>query len=199
MNRETMLLETMRMALKSTLLLYVMICMFSCSMTGSYELREEYASFLGKKIHIPYRKMTVLSVKNDSVSSKKEDNSDYVYVSYINSTACTPCHLSRVNEWEDIITLFEKANLPINIIIIYAVNENNISEIRRSYIANGCLRDVYLDISNAFEMTNESLPEDIRLHTFLLNTQCQVVLLGDPTRNAKIRDLVKDYIKTIEK
>lgn len=176
-------------------LLLCILHLLSCSSSESEKLRKESASFLGKDITVPYSKMIVFSSDiSDSLYNKDKDTSSYVYVSYLDSTECTPCHLSKVNEWEEIVSIFNKSNLSVDVVLIYVAKEDAVSTLWKSYNSNGCLRKVYVDTSNVFKNTNKFLPIDKKLHTFLLNPQGKVVLIGDPIRNEKIRELIKKYI-----
>ena len=52
---------------------------------------------------------------------------------------------------------------------------------------------IYIDSHHHFS-NNNSIPIDKRLHTFLVNKDNKVILLGDPTNNVALWNL---YVKTI--
>lgn len=55
---------------------------------------------------------------------------------------------------------------------------------------------VYLDTCNAFRRANPHIPDNPLFHTFVLNEQDSVVLVGDPFKNEKMERLL---LKVIER
>ncbi|WP_155897753.1 hypothetical protein [Bacteroides pyogenes] len=161
------------------------------------KLKKDYKSFMGRRVDLPFKEMRHLSSQGIDFKNSNNANSKYVYVSYLDASKCSPCHLATIGKWEDIFSIFDRNDLPIEIVIIYAVKEQSVSALRKSYEYNGCIRHVYIDTSNQFEKSNKFLPKDNKLHTFLLNPKNEVVFIGDPTRNSKIRKLLLDYIENI--
>jgi len=55
---------------------------------------------------------------------------------------------------------------------------------------------VYLDTCNAFRRANPHIPDNPLFHTFLLNDEDSVLLVGDPFKNEKMERL---FLKVIER
>ncbi len=53
---------------------------------------------------------------------------------------------------------------------------------------------VFLDTAGVFERSNPGLPANPVFHTFLLDRENRVVLVGSPIGNAKMWDLYKSTI-----
>ena len=45
-----------------------------------------------------------------------------------------------------------------------------------------------MDSANVFARQNQHIPNDVLYHTFLLDQNLNVILVGDPVRNKKIND-----------
>ena len=58
---------------------------------------------------------------------------------------------------------------------------------------------VYLDSVNIFEHQNQHIPSDVLFHTFLLDENMNVVLVGDPIRNKEINKIFWDILKCKER
>lgn len=171
--------------------------LFSCS-SKSEKLEADVDSMMGQEISIPYKELTSLTGTDKGSASANADSLRYVYVSYLDLSECSPCYFSKLAEWDDIQEMFMLARIPFETVIIIETNDKNTLALRRAYESNGCQREVFLDKVNAFKGQNKILPTDNRLHTFLLNSQNQVVLIGDPVRNRRIKTLLKEYLETIE-
>ena len=52
----------------------------------------------------------------------------------------------------------------------------------------------YLDSANIFEHQNQHIPSDVLFHTFLLDENMNVVLVGDPIRNKEINKIFWDIL-----
>lgn len=55
---------------------------------------------------------------------------------------------------------------------------------------------VYLDTCHAFRKANPYVPDNPLFHTFVLNEQDSVVLVGNPFKNEKMENL---FLKVIER
>ena len=53
---------------------------------------------------------------------------------------------------------------------------------------------IYLDSSNSFHHNNPQIPNDQRFHTFLLNGDKKILLVGDPVKNEKINKLFQEIV-----
>ena len=48
---------------------------------------------------------------------------------------------------------------------------------------------IYLDSANVFARQNQHVPNDVLFHTFLLDEDLNVVIVGDPVRNEEINKI----------
>ena len=55
---------------------------------------------------------------------------------------------------------------------------------------------IFYDLDDSFERLNPHLPKNERFHTFLLDENNKVILIGNPTQNLKLKKL---YIKELNK
>lgn len=58
---------------------------------------------------------------------------------------------------------------------------------------------VYLDSANTFARQNQHIPSDVLFHTFLLDENMNVVLVGDPISNKEINKIFWDILKGKER
>ncbi|MDR3093410.1 MAG: hypothetical protein LBU62_02055, partial [Bacteroidales bacterium] len=55
---------------------------------------------------------------------------------------------------------------------------------------------VYIDKESFFHKKNPNIPSDERMHTFLLDENNKVVLVGSPIRNEMLWELYKELIQS---
>ena len=53
---------------------------------------------------------------------------------------------------------------------------------------------IYVDTAQYFRKKNPQIPSDVLFHTFLLDNDNKVVLVGDPTKNKSIQNLFKQIL-----
>lgn len=89
----------------------------------------------------------------------------------------------------DIVDAFQKG--VIRYLFIVAPKKN-----QRAKILNIIKKDtlfnayIYVDTTNIFERNNPRLPANKLLHTFLINSQGNVELIGNPITNMEIKKLL---------
>ena len=118
-------------------------------------------------------------------------------VYFIDSLNCQTCHMNQLIKAEKMKT----ANPNItNIEFIYIIQTNSErSEFLYAQLCNARIEGtVYLDTCNAFRHANPHIPDNPLFHTFVLNEQDSVVLVGDPFKNEKMESLLLKVIE-IEK
>lgn len=150
-------------------------------------------AFVKEPIHIPYQTMDkrVCSIYTDSLSSEKMLR----IVNYIDTLDCSTCALSRLAAVEK-----EKKDMDElkDVGVVYVI-ETDTEKAENVYFAfcNARIEGaVYLDTCYAFLRANPHIPDNPLFHTFVLNEQDSVVLVGDPFKNEKMENL---FLKIIER
>ena len=128
---------------------------------------------------------------------KSYNDARYIYIMYVDSTSCSECAISHLADWSqlEIMDAFKKGL--IRYLFIVAPKQN-----QRAHLLNCIRKDtlfnefIYVDTTGIFERKNPRLPTNKLLHTFLINSQGNVELIGNPITNAEIKNLL---IKILEK
>lgn len=116
---------------------------------------------------------------------------DYKVVVYIDSANRTPCDIDRLYEWNAIMKEMEEY---ADFIFIVSAKPEQIEDSYLSIASCGLLDVVYLDTAQVFWANNRFLPEDDKYHTFLINKDNEIAVLGSPLRNQRIKELMKRCI-----
>lgn len=124
----------------------------------------------------------------DSISSVK-------ILTYYSAEGCTPCKLKELLQWKPLIEEYATDSLVRFIFVLNPANTTE-REIEMTLYGMRFAHPVFYDRSGSFESSNPGLPENPVFHTFLLDRDNRVVLVGSPIGNPKMWTL---YTSTIAK
>ena len=114
-------------------------------------------------------------------------------VVYRNAQDCGPCSISSLLPLY-LFILENEQNENFGAIVI--LQPSNIEELDKSLKNLRFRRTVFYDLDGSFERLNPHLPKDERFHTFLLDENNKVILVGYPVNNPKLKEL---YLKELNK
>lgn len=162
--------------------------------TGCNRLsNKKIENFSKTTITIPYKDL-------DKINNPKDTNSlsstiVLRIVNYIDTLGCSACTISRIADGE----MHKKNQCELkNVEFVYIVetkikNKNDVYRMFHNICIEG---NVYIDTCCSFRRINPHIPDDPLFHTFVLDEQDSVVLVGDPFKNEKMEKLL---LKVIER
>lgn len=121
----------------------------------------------------------------------------YKLIVYVDSFSCSQCFISHMIEVENCFKEFE--SLSVKSILIIEPSEVKMKEIKTLLRKNRYPFDIILVENSAFSKANSHLPSSSILRSFLLTPNNDVVVVGDPTRNIKIKELMQNTLKEKQK
>lgn len=120
--------------------------------------------------------------------------SPYKLVIYIDSLSCSSCFISHMTEYEECVQ--ELSSNGIETIFIFEPDHNRREEVT-SLLKEYAYPFWTVVIADAkFSTDNPHLPSMSTLKSFLLNAENEVVIVGNPTQNSKIKELM---LKSLQK
>lgn len=162
-----------------------MFVLCSCnSKKTKYET--DISSLAGREISMPTNLTT--QILDYTISFCLED-ADYTIVAYIDSAGCTPCKM-KLKEWDKFMNQL-KANGNIDVAFLMIVNSQADDAIMRILNRDEFLHPISFDPKGDFAKYN-NLPKDDEYHTFILDSNNEIVLVGNPVINPKIRELYRN-------
>lgn len=173
--------------MKYVLLLFAFI-LLGCKEDVSADMKH----FLSADVLIPKHKMINCS---DSVDLGI-DEQNYIYiVNYIEEYGCSKCKLSTMSE-------LYRNNIQSKGTILLSIIQSEKTKIEETHnIAKpiGLCGYVYLDTCNAFLEANPQIPDNELFHTFVINNEGKVLMVGNPFQNEKMEALFKKVIANEQK
>lgn len=119
------------------------------------------------------------------------DDADYTIVAYIDSAGCTACRM-KLPVWNGIINEFKSLDdADVNFVMV--INASDAEEVDYLLKRDNFLHPVCIDPDGRFAELN-GLPADMAYHNFLLDSNNEIVLVGNPAINPKIMDLYRKVI-----
>lgn len=117
---------------------------------------------------------------------------------YHDSTQCSTCQLGRISDWDEIIGYLDSLRLYIPVFFIITPPEGQTKEVTR-YLDNLGLEryHITLDSLNLFKRHNSFIPDDKSLHTYLLDKNNRILLVGSPLFNDKLWSIYKQVAQQL--
>lgn len=158
------------------------------------DVQNEVKVLYSKPIIIPTEKIDYYTNKaGNRISNSRVPLMKFVV--YIDSLECASCSMKKINEWDFIVDSIVQISNRINVYFILTPRKVNLYSVRKVLISEGVRYPILIDTLGEFERLNPHLPKNQALHTFLLDENNRVILVGNPLRNEKIKEM---FYKIVE-
>lgn len=170
---------------------FLIIMLYGCTRSDRETMRE-VESFYNSLITISTSQMQRFEGCQDSLP--KNNAGRYRMIVYTDSTECSPCALKHLYSWEPILDSLFAYPLFSDVFFIFSPSNIDYSKVSVELRNTSFKYPVYLDSCNAFSKDNRNIPTNRMMHTFLIDEDGHVVLVGNPLTNEKIRALYFDVL-----
>lgn len=116
---------------------------------------------------------------------------------FISEDFCTSCYLKKMFQWEDFIELEKDYNFYIY--FIFEPQEGCEENFHKFFYQAELDHPFYLDKKKLFMKENSFIPEQNIFHTFLLDENNHIILIGDILHNEDIEHEFRNIIENAEK
>ena len=178
--------------MKNILIIFLFtIIIVSCN--SNSKLFEDLSLFKKEPVNLTKKSKLIIS----GVDTKNFYNMErgLKYIIYKDSLGCTSCAINSMYLWDEFIEYAKLYNDRLKYYFIYSPSKNELKNIE-FILKNGNFNyPILLDTLGEFEKINPHLPKNKVLHTFLLDENNNVILVGDPLYNRKIK---KMFYKIVE-
>lgn len=132
---------------------------------------------------------------NNSYYNSVMNNKTYMIIVWIDSKECNTCKLSSMGAYKNIFDYCVDSIQSGGIYFIFTPSKEKIDQFKE--VLDNTTRDypVFLDAFGSFKKMNPFLPDDSELHTFLVNSDNKIVLVGDPYVFPALQKLYKQRLK----
>ncbi len=168
-------------------LLLLLPFLFSCHDKRKEEISQLVSAWQGKEIRFP-QEMVFTLFTTDTVAYRMPQSAHKVLV-FVDSVGCTSCKL-QLQRWKELIQYTDSVTQGA-VPFLFFFQSKNRREIRYLLKRDNFDLPVCLDESDALNRLNH-FSSDSRFHTFLLDEDNRVVLVGNPIHNLSVKEL---YLK----
>lgn len=164
----------------------VLVFLYGCS-----HIKEDIKDITKQDLSIPQNEMISYSWSSQLDSVRTPENLSLIY--YITKEQCQSCFFSELIKYErKNYEQLEKEG--VRILYIIATDSLNIKSLENELINARIKGIVYLDTCNVFLESNPQIPNNELFHTFVINKEGKVLMVGNPFQNEKMEALFKKVI-----
>lgn len=171
------------------LLILCALTFFSCKEGKKEQIAHLVNKWQNKEIVFPSN-MVFTRMGTDTVSYPIS-SSPYKILIYVDSLGCTSCKL-KLDKWKDFIQYIDSVS-EHNIPFLFVFHPKDVKELRFTLRSHQFETPVCFDYGDEMNKLNK-FPDDVMFQTFLLNSNNQVEVIGNPMHNYSVKEL---YVQRI--
>ena len=173
--------------------LFTLFALFLLCSCGEKRIAKEMEKFSGQQIILPAN-LTKLGSEDTLLANLTEVPIKLIV--WYDSRDCVLCEATSMYEWDHIAKSVDSLTQWFRMAFIFTPKEENLRQVRISLRPYRFKYNIFVDQSATFSKQNK-LPRNRLLHTFLLDKNNKVVLVGNPQRNPSLWRLYKRTIQTM--
>lgn len=170
-----------------TLPLFVGVCS-SCKDSGRERIAHLVTEWQGKEIQLPTNGVFTIQGR-DTVQFPIE--ASYKILAYVDSTGCTSCRL-QLHKWKELMEEIDSVSNK-SVQFLFYLTPKSVRDARYITRRDDFTHPLCIDVNNEIDRMNH-FPKEEMFHTFLLDADNKVKVIGNPIHNKAVRSL---YLETI--
>lgn len=170
-----------------------MLLFFVACSNQERQFTKEIKVLQSKAIRLPSK---ALIMRQGKLLQKAEINEEMLkLVVYADSVECTSCAINHIDSWERFIVYAEQFDNRLRFYFIFSPMKKELHGTELMISNKMFDYPIVLDTLREFEKLNTHLPTNRSLHTFLLDENNNVILVGNPMHNKRIEEM---FYKIVE-
>ena len=169
-------------------------CILTACNTHKENVQKALKKLQSSAIAIPYERMECWA--SDSVIEDKPwNNARLKLVHYVDSATCSTCYLQKVAIYGLLFGMETQSNNEFYNVFI--INPNIIAKKKlvSDFSSKLIPQTIFVDTANVFMELTPNLPPESMFHTFLLDENNKVILVGNPMLNEQIEDMMLSIVE----
>ena len=107
---------------------------------------------------------------------------------FVDSTECSKCRIDNFIRYESLFEL-SRTTGSFEVLLLLSVRNSEYQNVVDHLVLSSQSYPVYIDTENNFRRGNPIIPDNSSMHSFSLDSDNRVILVGDPIYNESIMDL----------
>lgn len=172
----------------------MLVFAFLMALSCENKIQKELQSFYNQAITIPINMQCFEGEKYEFVNWSI--NRPKIVIWY-DSTECGSCKIKNLPAFKHFESYCQDLKYDLDLVFLFSPSRQNVRQTLEEASISTKLHDypIYIDTANQFYKLNPHIPANKLMHSFLLDSESKVVLVGNPIQNQAMFDL---YKKTIE-
>ena len=176
---------------KFSLLVLVILPFYSCL---NNRLRKDVEQLMQQRITLSSDWNTVFKGKDTVLTGFTEVPVKLVV--WYDSLLCTSCQATAMYKWRDIVNYADSLVNYFSVIYLFTPQKEDFGNLYMLLKADRFDYPIFIDRNATFVQQNPKIPKNHQLHSFLLDKNNRVVMVGSPLHNPTLWEL---YKRTIQK
>lgn len=172
---------------------FIFVCVLICSCEN---ITDTVSKIKEKPLSFPEKELYIFN----SLSSRFEQEHQFKFrlLYYLDRERCMSCFLSQLVEYER-DNLWYLCNSEVEMVYIFDLDKENYYLLEDELVNARFQGTVYIDTCHAFLQANPHIPDNELFHTFVINDEGKVLMVGNPFQNEKMESLFKKVIANEKK
>ncbi len=167
----------------------LLTALYFVSCTGKKDFKDGIVQLQSRPVSLSLDKMRCMWNGKDTVVSEERYDTDFKLVVYSDTVACSSCGLKTMYLWDGLIHDLESYGKSVSLCFIFMPLQKDLEEFYFTMRTMAPLLPVHVDTAGIFIRENPHIPREAVYHTFLLDKDNRVVLVGNPSRSEKIKEM----------
>lgn len=179
-------------------IMWILVLFMSCNHTNQ-EITKDVKRMMSKPVNLCEGQLTLYKSGIEMKDTTKH-NSMFTQVVFVDSATCSSCFWKQMPHWQSIIDSVKHHNIDLSFLFVFHVKHRNKQAFIKTMQHDTLFRHpIYLDTAGVFLRQNPIISRNKLLHSFLINQDNHVILVGCPMQNRRIRDMFNDILLKTEK
>lgn len=176
------------------ILLFVYCLLFTACKDSKQKMQDDIRHMQSSPISMPYSDMVCWA--EDSISPIELcQKAKLKLVHYVDSVQCTTCYLQKIAQHNKLYQLEHESNLRFVNVFVIAPGSKTKQSLLSDYKNKLLPQVLFVDTARIFARKNKAIPSEEMYHTFLLNENDSVILVGNPVIYPKIAKMFHSIVK----
>lgn len=171
----------------------LLISVLLVSGCASRRMTREVEEMMSARIVVPD---DVFVIKDKNVLQYDDDGDKATLVMFHDSTVCNPCHVGHMYDYLHFYEYADSTGL-FDIMMIFSPREAEYDEVMSEAVILDYPYPLYVDYGGSFRRENACIPDDDRLHCFLMDKDNRPVFIGNPLLSHELWVLFENALEKI--
>lgn len=172
----------------------VILTIITCQSCKNYRMKRDMERFYNQTVLLP---PSMQCLEGEKIQHLDLQDSRSKIVIWYDSTECGSCKIKNLPAFKHFESYCQDLKYDLDLVFLFSPSRQNVRQTLEEASISTKLHDypIYIDTANQFYKLNPHIPANKLMHSFLLDSEGKVVLVGNPIQNQAMFDL---YKKTIE-